>query len=168
MSYWTPDVGQRQMMLTLLLQGFGIGFVFNPMTVVAFTTLPAALRGYATSLQALCRNIGQAIGVSMTSLMLVRGIQSSHADIVAGITPFDRVLQRGDAVSRMLDPATPHGAVLLDHMVNKQAQIIAYNNDFRMMALIVLPSLALLLVMRRHEPRPVTTVPAAVVPAVGR
>ena len=95
MSDWTPDVPQSQMMVTLLLQGFGIGFVFNPMTVMAFTTLPAALRGYATSLQALCRNIGQAVGVSVTSLMLVRGTQASHADIAAGITPFDRVLQAG-------------------------------------------------------------------------
>ena len=62
MSYWTPDVSQHQMMLTLMLQGFAIGFVFNPMTVMAFTTLPPALRGYATSLQSLCRNIGQAAG----------------------------------------------------------------------------------------------------------
>ena len=39
MSDWTPDVSQSRMMVTLLLQGFGIGFVFNPMTVMAFTTL---------------------------------------------------------------------------------------------------------------------------------
>ncbi len=42
MSSWTPDVSQHQMMLTLMLQGFAIGFVFNPMTVMAFTTLPRA------------------------------------------------------------------------------------------------------------------------------
>ena len=85
-----------QMMLTLMMQGFAIGFVFNPMTVMAFTTLPPALRGYATSLQSLCRNIGQAVGVSVTSLMLVRNTQTSHADIASGITPFDRVLQAGN------------------------------------------------------------------------
>ncbi len=162
MSDWTPDVSQWRMMVTLLLQGFGIGFVFNPMTVMAFTTLPAALRGHATSLQALCRNIGQAVGVSVTSLILVRGAQVSHAGIVSGITPFDRVLQAGDAASRMLNPATRHGAAMLDQLVDQQAQIIAYNNDFRVMALVVVPSLLLLLVMRRHR-RP----PAAVVPASG-
>ena len=46
-----------------MVQGFAIGFVFNPMTVMAFATLPPSLRGYATSLQSLCRNIGSAIGV---------------------------------------------------------------------------------------------------------
>lgn len=153
MSGWTPDVSERTMMITLLLQGFGFGFVFNPMTVVAFTTLPAAQRGYATSLQALCRSIGQAIGISVTSFMLVRGTQASHADIVAGITPFDRVLQSGDAASRLLDPATRQGAALLDQMVNQQAQIIAYNNDFRMMAMVAVPALLLLLVMRGDDGR---------------
>jgi DHA2 family multidrug resistance protein len=160
MSYWTPDVSQHQMILTFILQGFSIGFVFNPMTVVAFTTLPPALRGYATSLQSLCRNIGQAVGVSITSLMLVRSAQTSHADIAGGITPFDRVLQGNDTVSRMLDPTTTHGAAALDQMINHQAQIIAFNNDFRMMTFVVVPPLLLLLVMRKHEPRPVAA-PAA-------
>ena len=169
MSDWTPDVSQSRMMVTLLLQGFGIGFVFNPMTVMAFTTLPAALRGHATSLQALCRNIGQAVGVSVTSLLLVRGAQTSHADIVAGITPFDRVLQTGDAASRLLNPATRHGAAMLDQMVSQQAQIIAYNSDFRIMSLVVVPPL-LLLVMRRHRRPPAATVAtsgAAAAPATG-
>jgi DHA2 family multidrug resistance protein len=134
--------------------------VFNPMTVMAFTTLQTALRGYATSLQALCRNIGQAVGVSITSLMLVRNTQTSHADIAAMITPFDRTLQGNDTVSHMLDPATRHGAAVLDQMISQQAQIIAYNNDFRMMTLVVVPPLLLLLAMRKHERRPVVA-PAA-------
>jgi DHA2 family multidrug resistance protein len=167
MSDWTPDVPQSRMMVTLMLQGFGIGFVFNPMTVMAFTTLPAALRGYATSLQALCRNIGQALGVSVTSLMLVRGAQASHADIAAGITPFDRVLQAGNAASRMLDPATRHGAAMLGQMIDQQSQIIAYNNDFRIMALVVVPPLLLLLVMRRHERPAGAASGAAPAPAAG-
>jgi DHA2 family multidrug resistance protein len=160
MSYWTPDVSQGRMVTTFVMQGFGIGFVFNPMTVMAFTTLPPALRGYATSLQSLSRNIGQAVGVSVTSLTLVRSTQVSHADIASGITPFDRVLQAGDGVSRMLDPTTRHGAAMLDQMINHQAQIIAFNNDFRMMTFVVVPPLLLLLVMRKHERRPVVA-PAA-------
>jgi DHA2 family multidrug resistance protein len=162
MSYWTPDVSQHQMILTFMMQGFAIGFVFNPMTVMAFTTLPASLRGYATSLQSLCRNLGQAVGVSVTSLMLVRSEQTSHADIAGVITPFDRVLQGNDAVSHMLDPATRHGAAMLDQMINHQAQIIAFNNDFRMMTFVVVPPLLLLLLMRKHERRPVVaSAPAA-------
>jgi hypothetical protein len=39
---------------------------------------------------------------------------------------------------------------MLDQMITQQARIVAYNNDFRMMTLTVLPPLALLLLMRRH------------------
>ena len=106
------------MMLTMIIQGFSVGLVFNPMTVMAYTTLTPSLRGEATSMQSLARNIGSAIGISVTSFSLTRGIQTTHADIAAGITPFDRVLQGNDTVSHMLDPATRHGAALLDQMVN--------------------------------------------------
>ena len=157
MSTWTPDVTEGQMMLTLVLQGFSIGLVFNPMSVMAYTTLSPQLRGEGTALQSLSRNIGSAIGISITSLALTRGTQTTHAEIAAGITPFDRVLQMGDYVSRVLDPATRRGAALLDAMINRQARIIAYNNDFRLMMLTIVPPLLLLLVMRRHS-RAVTAV----------
>ena len=150
MSTWTPDVTQEQMMLTLVLQGFSIGLVFNPMSVMAYTTLSPQLRGEGTALQSLARNIGAAIGISVTSFTLTRGVQTTHAEIAAGITPFNRVLQMGDYVSHALNPVTQHGAALLDDMINHQARIIAYNNDFRLMILTIVPPLLLLLFMRRH------------------
>ncbi|HXT80341.1 MAG TPA: DHA2 family efflux MFS transporter permease subunit, partial [Acetobacteraceae bacterium] len=122
MSTWTPDITEAEMMLTLVVQGFSIGLVFNPMTVMAYTTLSTQLRGEGTAVQSLARNIGSAIGISVTSFTLTRNIQTNHADIASSITPFDRILQAGDAASRILDPATHHGAALLDEMINHQAQ----------------------------------------------
>ena len=72
------------------------------------------------------------------------------------------MLQSHDVASRMLDATTPHGAAVLDEMVNHPAQILAYNSDFRLMSLVVVPPL--LLVMRRHQ-RPVA--PAEVAEAAG-
>jgi DHA2 family multidrug resistance protein len=150
MSGWTPDVTAGEMATTMVMQGFTVGLVFNPMTVMAYTTLAPSLRGEATSMQSLARNIGSAIGVSVTSFSLTRGIQTTHADIAAGITPFDRVLQGNDTMSHILNPATRHGVAMLDQMVTHQAQIIAYNNDFRLMMLTVIPPLLLLFLMRKH------------------
>lgn len=149
MSHWTPDVTQEQMMLTLVVQGVALGLIFNPMTVVAFVTLPASLRGDATALQALFRNIGQAVGISVTTLVLTRSAQIAHAGLVAGITPFDRLLQGSSAVARLWNPMTRSGAAALNDEITRQAQIIAYNNDFHMMAFIIVPPLLLLLLMRR-------------------
>jgi DHA2 family multidrug resistance protein len=150
MSTWTPDVTGARMMLVMVMQGLSIGLVFNPMTVMAYTTLPANFRGEGTAVQSLARNVGSAVGISVMTFTLTRGFQSNHADISAGITPFERLLRQHDAVSNALDPTTPKGAVLLDQMIAHQAQIIAYNDDFRLMMLVVIPPLLLLCLMRRH------------------
>ena len=46
-----PRVSQSEMMLTLVLQGFSVGLVFNPMTVMAYTTLSPQLRGEGTAIE---------------------------------------------------------------------------------------------------------------------
>ena len=150
MSTWTPDVSGMGMQAVLMLQGLSIGLVFNPMTVMAYTTLPPQFRGDGTAVQSLARNTGAAVGISVMTFTLTRGFQSNHADIAASITPFERVLQHRDAVAAALDPATRKGAALLDQMVTYQAQIISYNNDFRLMMLALAPPLVLLFLMRRH------------------
>ncbi len=147
MSAWTPDVTEAQMIATLVIQGLSIGLVFNPLAVIAFSTLAPHFRGDGTALQALARNIGAAIGISVTSFTLERSAQAMHADIAAGITPFDRLLQHTGA-ARIYDLATQHGAALLNQEITRQSQIIAYNNDFHMMAFIVVPPLLLILLMR--------------------
>jgi DHA2 family multidrug resistance protein len=161
MSTWSPDMSERQMVLTLITQGFAMGFIFNPMTVMAFATLPPSLRGDAAAMQNLSRNIGAAIGISVTSFMLTRSAQASHADMTAGITPFNRLLQNHDAVGRLLDPTTLHGAEMLNAMIDRQAQIIAFSNDFRMMTFVVIPPLLLLFLMRRPGAAPREPIPVA-------
>jgi hypothetical protein len=44
-------------------------------------------------------------------------------------------------------------------MVAREAAIIAYNNDFRLLSYLTLPSLAMLLLIRRANP-PATAAPA--------
>ena len=47
------------------------------------------------------------------------------------------------------DPATRMGAAMLDQVVNHQARVIAYMNDYHMLIFTTLPALLLLLLMRR-------------------
>jgi DHA2 family multidrug resistance protein len=149
MTTWTPDVAQSQLIINTMIQGAGLGFVFIPLQVVAFATMPAAQRTDGTSLLSLFRNVGSAIGVSVTSSMLTRNAQVEHADLTANITPFNRALQSSMEVRHALGPATTHGAAALDAMINQQAQIIAYNDDFKLMMLTSLPTMLLLFLLRR-------------------
>jgi DHA2 family multidrug resistance protein len=148
-SGWTPDIGPHQLIFTLIIQGASLGFVFIPLQVVAFATLPAALRTDAASLLSLFRNVGSAIGVSITSSQLAHNIQVVHSELAGAINPFNRTLQAGDFVSRMLNPSSAVGARLLDGMINNQAQIISYTDDYKLMMWTTLPTILLLFIMRR-------------------
>jgi DHA2 family multidrug resistance protein len=150
MTGWTPDVSQRSIIVTIMLQGAGLGLVFMPLQIIAFATLEPSLRTEGSALFALLRNIGAAIGVSVTSAMLARNTQALHEVIGASVTPFNRAL----AAIGAYNPATYHGAAMIDRVVGRQAEIIAYMNDYVLLICTTLPALLLLLVMRRPRESP--------------
>ena len=148
MTRWTPDISETTLIMTIMVQGVGMGFVFIPLQVIAFATLAPELRTDGASLFSLLRNIGAAIGVSVMSGLLAHNTQALHAEIGAYVTPFNRALQTGGA-HHFLNFATPHGAAMLDRIVNQQAQIIAYMDDYKLMIFTTLPAILLLFLMRR-------------------
>lgn len=148
-THWTPAEPVRAMMGTIMLQGAALGFIFIPVQLVAFATIETELRTQASVMIALVRNVGSAIGVAISSAMLVREGQVEHAVLSQYVTPFSRTLQGGGALSLMVAPATRAGANTLDGLINTQAQIIAYIDDYWLLLLTVIPSMACLLLMRR-------------------
>ncbi len=155
MTGWTPDVSSHDIIIAIIIQGAGLGLVFTPLQVLAFATLSPMLRTEGASLFSLLRNIGAAIGVSVTSAMLARNTQAMHEIIGASVTPFNRALNAVIQSSGRLDPVTDRGAAVLDRMINQQAQIVAYANDYKLLILTTLPALLMLMLMRQ----PPRTVP---------
>lgn len=160
---WTPDVDRWTVIVNTVVQGAGLGFVFIPLQVVAFATLAPELRTDATSLLSLVRNVGSAVGVSGSFALLARNTQIAHADLVASITPFGPLAHGVGAAGHYLNPATAKGAALLDGLINHQAAIIAYLDDFKAMLIVTAPAVLLLLLMRRPQavsaPDPAHAVP---------
>jgi DHA2 family multidrug resistance protein len=149
---WTPAESQLGITVATIIQGAGLGCVFVPLQVVAFYTVPPELRTQGAALLSLARNVGSAIGISVTSALLQTMTQVEHSVLAGYITPFHRALQTGGAVSQMLAPGSPKGAALLDQIVNTQAQIIAYIDDSRFMLLATIPAMACLVLMRKPPP----------------
>jgi DHA2 family multidrug resistance protein len=150
MIAWTPDVSTWEFTWNSVVQGFGLGIVFTPLQVVTFGTLPADLRTDGTALFSLLRNIGLAIGVSVTSTVLTRATQAAHADIATTITSFNRNLQAGGAFLYW-NPSLPQGLSLLNAEATTQASIIGYLDDFKLLFIVSLLMLPLLLLMRRPK-----------------
>jgi DHA2 family multidrug resistance protein len=122
--------------------------VFIPLQVIAFATLDPALRTEGTALLSLLRNVGSAIGISVTGALVTQNQQIEHSVLSGYITPLNRAFE---GAASALSPVTTHGAQVLNALVNRQAEIIAYNNDWKLMMLMALPMLLLLLLMRRPK-----------------
>jgi DHA2 family multidrug resistance protein len=149
MTTWNPNVSYSWVLWVMSVQGFGLGTTFIPLQVIAFATLAPHLRTQGSAFINLTRNIGAALGVSMMAAALVRGNQSFHEQLGAHITPFNRALDAYPTLGRLMNPDTRIGAAFLDRMVSNEAIVIAYLNDFLLLGLISLGSLALLPLLRK-------------------
>lgn len=147
MTGWTPDIDAWTFSVNSIVQGFGLGIVFTPLQVIAFATLPAELRTDGTALFSLLRNIGLAIGVSITSVVLTQETQILHQQIGANATAFNRNLQQGGAYL-FWNSTTAPGLAVLNEEVTRQAAIIAYGDDFMLLFVVSLLMLPLIALMR--------------------
>jgi DHA2 family multidrug resistance protein len=162
MAKFNTDVGVYEVVYTGVIQGFGMGFIFVPLSTAAFTTLAARYRAEGTAMFSLIRNIGMSIGISIVVTLLGREVQSSHAGLSESITPFRAALRAPDVPS-FWSSLHGTGLVALNGEVSRQALTIAYVNDFRFMLYMSFVALPLLLLIRR--PPAAKAVPAGPSPA---
>jgi len=148
MSHWTPDVAPLWLGIVSFVQGVGMGLIFVPMNLIAFSSLLPALRTDGSAMFNLVRNVGMAIGVSITTTMLASSIQTVHAQLAAHANMFNRALTT-NAPGMLWNPQLPFGAGQLDRAIQYNAQIIAYANDFLFMFFVSLPALFVLFLIRR-------------------
>ena len=148
MAGFTPQMDSSLIIETGIIQGLGLGLVFVPLSTVAFATLPPLFRTDATALFSLTRNIGSSIGISVVTVFLTRNIQINHAELSTFINPFNSQLTRimPQQSDQMLD--------VLDNLVNQQAAMISYNDDFKLMMLVTLAAIPLVLLLRKPNHAP--------------
>ena len=146
MTRWTVDMPTWPILSSGLMQGVGLAFMFMPLNLIAFSTLPASVRTDGSSLISLSRSLGSSFGVAATSVLLARSVQVNHAEIGASITRLsvpldvDRIGAFGNAGEAVFRVA--------DIMVNRQAVMIAYLNDFKAIALACIVATPFLLLVR--------------------
>jgi DHA2 family multidrug resistance protein len=153
MTYFTPDVSQWTLVRTGVLQGMGLGFMFVPLSTITFSTLPGMFRTQGTALYSLMRNIGSSIGISLVIFLLTRNTQIVHSELVAHVTPFNDALGELGPM-QFWSRTTTVGLAALDAEVTKQASIVAYADDFKLMMLVALVALPLIFLLRRAKAHP--------------
>jgi MFS transporter, DHA2 family, multidrug resistance protein len=150
MTGWNQNVSQWTIAVTGFVQGAGLGFLFVPLTTVTFATLAPAQRAEATGLYNLSRNVGSSIGISVVSYLLTRNGQVNHATIASHVTATNHGFNNS-AVLHAMSPWTAGGRAALDQVVQMQAAIISYIDDFKLMMILSLAAIPLVLLLRRAE-----------------
>jgi DHA2 family multidrug resistance protein len=151
MTGWNPNVSQWTIAVTGFIQGAGLGFLFVPLNTVTFATLAPEQRADGTGLFNLSRNVGSSVGISIVSYLLIRNNQVNHATIASHVTAFNHAFDNG-TVRHALSPWTASGRSALDQVIQIQASIISYIDDFKLMMILPLVAIPLILLLK-HAPK---------------
>lgn len=137
MTTWSLQMDWHWVVYTGLIQGFGMGFVFIPLNGVAFSTLPMRLRTDGSALLYLFRSLGGSFGISIMTTMLARNMQTSHEDLASHITASSMNAIDPSAADR-LGTLGEAALQLVNLEVNRQAAMIAYLDDFKLMMILLI------------------------------
>jgi DHA2 family multidrug resistance protein len=173
MALFTLDVSEARVVWNGFLQGTGLGLVFPPLTTLAFATVPARIRTEGAAINALMRNLGASVGLAALVALLARNTQVNRSELAEHLTPFNPLwrlgvtpMENGIPVdrSRLIEHWMPFSGTwpfgpiddptkmiaMWGEELNRQAAMVAYLNDFRVLAVAAVIFIPLLFFMRRQ------------------
>jgi DHA2 family multidrug resistance protein len=167
MAGWDLGLDFGHAVRARMLQTFGLAFLFIPINVAAFAYVPKEKTNMGTGIINLARNVGASVGIATVTTMLARRAQFHQArlaDHVNNLNPAVRSMTNGTTLrlishgsSAAVAAAQSHGMIY--NMVQRQAAMLAYLDNFKFLGIAFLAVIPALLLMRK--PR----VPAGGAPA---
>jgi MFS transporter, DHA2 family, multidrug resistance protein len=138
MDYWP-------VITTGMLQGFGMGFLFVPLSTMAFATIAPSFRADGTAMFSLVRNMGQGVGISIVVAVLANMLQVNHAELAQRLTATSANVM--NQVPSLLT-GNPTIVAQINGLVSQQAAMLSYVDDFWLMMLLSLSAIPLILLLR--------------------
>lgn len=145
MSGFDMMMDARPIVWSGLMQGFGLGFVFVPLSTLTFATIAQKYRADATAMFSLVRSMGSGLGISLVTVILTRMSVVNHADIATTLTATAPQVQRQF-------PQVLGGDVtlvsVLDGLVSQQAAMIAYVDNYVFLLFLTLAAVPIAFLLR--------------------
>jgi DHA2 family multidrug resistance protein len=143
-----------------IISGLAMGFVFVPLTTAAMGTLSNEQMGNASGVFNLMRNTGGSIGIAAMTTLLARGAQTHQAVMVSHLTPYDpafqqRLQQIQSGLSAQSGPvtATQQAYGVIYGTLVRQATVMSYIDNFRLLAFLCLLCIPAALLFKRVRAR---------------
>lgn len=150
MSNFSLDIGTQEIIISGVVQGLGLGFIFVPLSALTFSTLAPEYRGEGTSLFSLLRNVGSSVGIALAFAYQDYGTKMAHSVLAENITPFNPALIEYVNSSNGLNAVNALAGVELE--LQRQSAVIGMLGDFHYMAIGVVCAMPLLLILRPRKP----------------
>ena len=139
-----PGIDFRTLVLMRSLQTAALGFLFVPISTIAYLTLPQTMRSDGAALFSMFRNVGGAVGISLSTALVTQRQQADQAQLSGFMTPLNQgynlLIQQSEQSLRTLGRAA--SAVHDQAVANTyqtylhQAAILAYSNVFQYSAVV--------------------------------
>jgi DHA2 family multidrug resistance protein len=119
-------------------QSVGLGFLFVPLTTIAFISLPQKLSADASGLFTMFRNVAGSIGISLATAGITERSQVQRAHLVPNLTPFNEPYNQLSQVwvsaihnfSLAVGNPTSLAGGKIEKMLENQSAILAYSDLF--------------------------------------
>lgn len=139
------------------LQGFSMGFIFVPLQTLTLATIRLDRLGNATAAYNVVRNLGGSVGVAVATTLLVRRSQEHQTTLVTHVNVWsaDTAGRLKEWTSHFMSQgadsftAGRQALAMLYRSTTDQAQVMAYADDFWLIAMVSLAILPLIPLMRR-------------------
>ncbi len=157
MTRFDLGIDFRTAALARVLQAVGLAFLFVPINTAAYSYLPRNKNNAASGLMNLARNIGGSVGISFVTTMLDRRTQKHLTDLMSHLTSANAQFQamvRAIAQSLMTHGTSPADAQqqaygVLQGMVQRQATMLAYIDNFYLLGFVILAMVPMVFLMKK-------------------
>jgi DHA2 family multidrug resistance protein len=144
------NVTMEILVINSAIQGFAVGVVWVPITVVAFDTLEAKDYAEASSIFHLLRNIGSSFFISLSIAEIVRTAGANYSRMTEMITPYNRALTTPGLTGAWTFDTVP-GLAKVASEIARQSAMIGYLNAFMMYTVTSALAVVFVLMVRRRR-----------------
>ncbi|WP_319021355.1 MDR family MFS transporter [Pseudomonas sp. FME51] len=143
-----PDFAGDQFIFIQIIRACGQPMILVPLSILATAMIPPSEAGSASSLYNILRNLGGAIGIAVLATVL-DSRAAYYFDILRGYVTVDRYAATDRLALLGEQLGTPEAALrLLDQQVREQAQIMAYNDAFHFIGIMLACSMICILLTK--------------------
>lgn len=129
-----------------VFQALGLGFMFIPITNVAYVGVPTDKTDQVSAIINLARNLGGGIGISLLTTNLTQQTHTHQNYLVANTTPYnsiftnmvDKLTLHFHALGASMHHATQQAYATVYGLVQEQARLLAFMDDYRVLGYILI------------------------------